>query len=217
MIDIGVFTGCVSLREVKLPGGIQGIGRHAFGYCRSLERINFPSTLTAIGDRAFYSCTSLAELELVGGIQDIGVEAFLCCSSLERIAIPSKAFVIDKIAGYYSDCRLLADETFLPTNLGQVMIASTCFESMSLTGLVEVENAINNAINDDRDQSKKEVLVRIRALFPYYELEEATTILELALWKAKVDESDDLNARTREHYRVTCGAGITIRIFLLFL
>jgi len=53
-------------------------------------------------------------------------------------------------------------------------------------------------------------------LFVYYELVEATTILELALWKAKVDEFDDLNARTREEYRVTCGAGIIIRNVILF-
>jgi len=66
----------------------------------------------------------LREVKLVGGIQDIGMEAFQRCSSLVQIAIPSKAFGIDRIAGDYRDCRLLADGTITPTSHGHVAIAS---------------------------------------------------------------------------------------------
>ena len=44
----------------------------------------------------------------------------------------------------------------------------------------------------------KENFGRIHALFAYYKLKEATTILELALWKVKVDEVDYLNAKNRK-------------------
>ena len=65
---------------------------------------------------------------------------------------------------------------------------------MSVTCLAEDENAVN-AITNSSEGTRKENLERICALFAYYELVEAMTILELALWKAKVDECDDLNAR----------------------
>jgi len=54
-------------------------------------------------------------------------------------------------------------------------------------------------------------------LFVYYELVEATTILELALWKAKVDEFDDSNDRTREECLVMRGADGVIPTVVCFL
>ena len=81
-----------------------------------------------------------------------------------------------------------------------------------MTDLVEVEI---NETNNGRAPTREEILERIRVLPAYYELPEVTTILELALWKARMDEYDDLNAR--EEYRVTCGAGIIIPNVLSFL
>ena len=124
--------------------------------------------------------------------------------------IPLKAFFV----GTYPDCCLLTNGTITLTTRGLVVIASECLESMSLAGLTEAENAIN-AINNSRDRTREENLEQIRALFAHYELVEAMTILELALWKAKVDEVDDLNAR--EECRFICGAGIIIPIVLPFL
>ena len=42
-------------------------------------------------------------------------------------------------------------------------------------------------------QVDKEKLERIVGLIRYYELKEATTLFELALWKAKIDQSDMSN------------------------
>ena len=122
-------------------------------------------------------------------------------------------------------------------------MASECLEYMSVTGLREVENAIN-AITNSSERTREENLEQIRALFAHYELLEATTILELAIWKAKMEEFDDLNARaststdeyhgqtrsgkmhrksakvgglTREEWRVNCGAEVVIQNMLSFL
>eukprot|EP00579_Thalassiosira_antarctica_P021412 CAMPEP_0201959760 /NCGR_PEP_ID=MMETSP0904-20121228/6622_1 /ASSEMBLY_ACC=CAM_ASM_000553 /TAXON_ID=420261 /ORGANISM="Thalassiosira antarctica, Strain CCMP982" /LENGTH=351 /DNA_ID=CAMNT_0048505489 /DNA_START=153 /DNA_END=1205 /DNA_ORIENTATION=- len=192
------FCDCLALRELNLVGGILDIGEYAFMNCQSLERVEIPSTdVTDIGGYVFDGCVSLREVKLVGGILDIGKYAFSRCSSLEQIAIPFKAFVIEKIAGAYHsiganrNCHLLTDGAITSMEpLGQVVIASECLNYMSLTGLVEVENAINNAINNDREQTTEEIFERIHALFAYYELVKATTMLELALWKANMDECD---------------------------
>ena len=45
-----------------------------------------------------------------------------------------------------------------------MVIASQCLEYMSVTDLAEVENAINNAIKNSRERTRKENLERIRYL-----------------------------------------------------
>ena len=106
--------------------------------CTSLERINLPSTVTAIDDFAFCDCVSLREVELTGGIQRIGREAFRSCSSLERIKNPSTLTVIGAYA--FDGCVSLREmrlfggiqdigaEAFVRcSSLGRITIPSKAF------------------------------------------------------------------------------------------
>ena len=45
-------------------------------------------------------------------------------------------------------------------------------------------------------------LDRITRLVSYYELKEATTTFELALWKSKLDQEDATNTTNRAAYRI---------------
>lgn len=72
--------------EVR-DGTIRISGR-AFAYNRHLESIVFPSTLRAIGNRAFVECERLTCAELPEGLVSIGTEAFYH-SSLVHVRIPS--------------------------------------------------------------------------------------------------------------------------------
>ena len=45
-------------------------------------------------------------------------------------------------------------------------------------------------------------LVRISQLVSYYELKEATTTFELALWKSKLDQAGATNPTNRSDYRI---------------
>ncbi len=45
------------------------------------------------------------------------------------------------------------------------------------------------------------MLGQIDRLIAYYELKEATTLLELAMWKAKMDQSEE-NLINRDEYRI---------------
>lgn len=49
--------------------------------------------------------------------------------------------------------------------------------------------------------SLKGVLGRIDLLLTYYELKEATTLLELAMWKSKIDQANT-NRINRDVYRI---------------
>ena len=48
----------------------------------------------------------------------------------------------------------------------------------------------------------KRDLGRIARLVSYYELKEATTTFELALWKSKIDQADASNTTNRVAYRI---------------
>ena len=69
VIPTRAFAGLLQLKVVVLPEVLQEFGVLAFWHCISLERINFPPTLTVnghavIGHYAFCYCISLREVDL---------------------------------------------------------------------------------------------------------------------------------------------------------
>ena len=98
---------------------------------------------------------------------------------------------------------------------------STSLEAILQAGHTEVENKIDAAIHDSTIERIESVisipaisigreswgtlrasLDKIVALIAYYELKDATTILELALWKAKIDQADETNRVNHDAYRI---------------
>ena len=52
------FSGCASVKSVKLPSSIKSYGKMAFKNCTALEFIFVPQSVTSIGEDAFYGCTN---------------------------------------------------------------------------------------------------------------------------------------------------------------
>lgn len=100
VVEVGeeVFKVCKQLKKVELNVGLKKIGKLAFAYCLSLERITLPSTVTEVEDNAFNNCTSLREVVFNDGLKKIGVGAFFSCGSLQSITIPSTLIEIDRYA-----------------------------------------------------------------------------------------------------------------------
>ena len=61
-----------------ISDGITAIGNSVFERCSNMETVSFPSTLTAIGERAFfmYSQGGIKELNLPASVTTIGEKAF---------------------------------------------------------------------------------------------------------------------------------------------
>lgn len=53
------FCDCRSLEKINIPSSVTEIGKAAFEDCRSLESIKIPSNVTKIGYSAFHDCKSL--------------------------------------------------------------------------------------------------------------------------------------------------------------
>ena len=56
------FDGCSSLQSIQLPESLTAIGSSAFNGCSSLQSIQLPESLTTIGRSAFNGCTSLQSI-----------------------------------------------------------------------------------------------------------------------------------------------------------
>jgi len=183
------FEHCTSLKKVVLQEGIQKIEKRAFHGCTSLDSIKFPFTVTEISERTFLNCPRLREVGLHEGIQKIDVDAFEDCSSLERFTFPN---------------------------------LSTRLNTITRAGQREVEDKIDNIrgnLVERRDSElfvsavsvvmfcynwkiRRKVFGRIDRLIAYYELKEATTLLELAMWRSKIDQAEARPPINRDEYRL---------------
>ena len=95
-----------SLTKVTVSKG-SSIGGSAFDSCNNIMTIILPSTITSVGNYAFYNCTALkyvyysevldpteGEIYLPSVVTSIGEGAFEGCSKLTSINIPSKVKTI---------------------------------------------------------------------------------------------------------------------------
>mmetsp|Transcript_40780 Transcript_40780/g.85663 ORF Transcript_40780/g.85663 Transcript_40780/m.85663 type:complete len:360 (+) Transcript_40780:163-1242(+) len=176
------FSGCSALSYVLLNNGLQKIGKEAFLGCESLKSIEVPSTVIEIGSEAFMCCRSLTELLLNEGLQMIGEDAFHQCESLQYAKFPSISMRLGSIA----------------CDRGRSDISHEIDDNLDIE-VVDGEFLIDcHPLRGWRSwNSFRESLNRILRLMTYYELKEATTIFELALWKSKVSEGSNIGDANR--------------------
>jgi hypothetical protein len=192
-----------------------------------------PSVRT-IGICAFNHCTKLTDLDLPEGLETIKLWAFSDCPSLRRIAMPLKDNVIKDDA--FLSCPKLSTVDLV----GGIhkIIASLHLERWRNDMIVEIDR-INQLLSDTHAEEKttavqhwiRSVLRRIARYKAEHKtlLKEATTLLELALWKANLDERkrESLKVKAggakvdigseRNESRIKSGASIVIKNVLPFL
>ena len=104
-----IFSGCNSLREVKIEDGIKVFGIGMFRECVRLEKVSLPESLITIPEAAFENCFSLHNINLPSGLKRIGDSAFDNCQILELFSIPQ---TVNNIGiGAFRDCYALKEIT----------------------------------------------------------------------------------------------------------
>ena len=82
-----LLAGC---NKTTIPEGVTAIGTEAMRGMFDLEGIILPSTLTRIGNRAFYYCKKLTgHLAIPEGVTEIETYAFYKCTGITAISLPS--------------------------------------------------------------------------------------------------------------------------------
>ena len=91
-----------------LPTRLQTIGSYAFRYCRMLESITLPATVTSIGERAFSDCENLQYIDcLAVNPPQLGQYAFANTNGC-RIRVPSASLSAYRSAWTEWASRLVA-------------------------------------------------------------------------------------------------------------
>ena len=69
-----------NIESYVIPSSVTSIGNSAFWGCRSLSDIVIPSCVTSIGDGAFWDCSSLSDIVIPSSVTSIGDSAFDGCN-----------------------------------------------------------------------------------------------------------------------------------------
>lgn len=110
---------CYSLKSVDIPSSVKSIGYNAFRYC-PLENIKLPDGLETIGRDGFYGCSKLKEIKFPPTLKTIGNYAFNSCSSLEEVRIPSSVTNIGDYAfGGCSKLQKVYTYVIEPTSISE--------------------------------------------------------------------------------------------------
>jgi hypothetical protein len=228
------FHDCTALTDVEFGDKLETIKKQAFKGT-ALRSINLPK-VRIIGNGAFWGCNQLMEAELSKDLETIGEMAFVNCHRLRRIAMPLKN-------NLFADVPNCGD-------LSQVDLVGGIHKTISSLLLGSWRDEMNDEIDRiNQDLPNVNCYHKTAAIQQWMEasirrvehyksehyalLKEFTTLLELALWKAKLDESQDersigsdqsvkkakidTRADNRQEQRITSGANIVIRNVLPFL
>ena len=235
IIEQWAFYWCKNLTHVDLDK-LESVGDSAFRTCISLQRVKLPKVKT-IGTSAFRD-SGVDELELLGeDLQTIASDAFRG-SKLRRIAIPLKndMFQMNDADGTYNQFVFCHHLTTVDLVGGiHKTVASLHLESWRNEMNEEIQR-INQILPGTAHYEKTDVIRQwmqsvIRNI-DHYKAEhsvlakEVATLLELALWKAKLDDFKVEDGRdsveevtvkkakiddgeARKEARITSGADIT--------
>jgi len=232
VIKARVFANCGGLTDVEFGVELETIGESAFYNCTSLTRIRMPS-VTAIGRWAFTTCVQLTDLDLPEGLERLQEFAFHSCIALRRIAVPLKSKMIED--DVFGDCPNL--KTMELVGGIHRTVASLHLERWRNDTTEEI-NRINQVLPDTEEKTAElqQWMSSVVSRLNHYKaehillLKEATTLLELALWKAKIEEKQgdslgdviakkakiDIQSKRSER-RITSGANIVIKNVLPLL
>ena len=239
VIEQYAFAGCIGLEDIEFGNKLETIGKWAFRRCTCLRSIKLPK-IRDIGYGAFARCQQLTDADFSEDLERIDGGTFEECHNLRRIAIPLK----DNLLGI--------DVFFNGDALSQVDLVGGSHRTISSLLLNSWKNEMENEIDrinrdlfntpaDDKTEAihqwMRSVLQRIEHYKSehYILLKEFTTLLELALWDANLQQQEerlwlkwvdskqpakkakiDIDA-VRHETRVTSGANIVIKNVLPFL
>lgn len=107
----------VGCKNTRIPSSVTGIGDEAFYGCDGLSDIVIPGSVKHIGDGAFGLCASLKSVVIPEGVTSIGDSAFFWCS-MTSVTISSSVTVIGDRA--FGMCDKIQEITILnpKTKLG---------------------------------------------------------------------------------------------------
>ncbi len=77
------------VKDLVIPTSVTSIGNYAFYNCQGLTSVTIGNSVTSIGYAAFYNCSGLTSLIIPNSLTSISGYAFSGCSGLTSLTIPN--------------------------------------------------------------------------------------------------------------------------------
>eukprot|EP00986_Skeletonema_menzelii_P013238 scaffold7578_cov192-Skeletonema_menzelii.AAC.2 len=232
--------------DVEFGDELQIIERGAFQFCRALKKIKLPTVRPIVRKEAFY-CRNRNAFYCRRELSDAecGEElrtlqgAFNYCPKLKRIALPLKGIMIR--VQVFNWCPKLTTVDLgggVHNTVASLHMVSWRSEMMNKVNRIN-QTLPTTSTSKDKTGVIRHWMISVNRQLDYYKaehqklLKEATTLLELALWKANLGDNGGGSSRDREGYevrttlgsrekarkelRVTSGADVVIKNVLPFL
>ena len=235
------FCNCIALSDVEFGDRLETIGMQAFSCC-SLRSIKMPS-VRRVRAGAFCHCSHLMKVEFGSGFKRFGWLSFYNCPNLQRITIPLKhnlfACMNEGQYDHFALCDNLRTVDIVGVERMHKTISSLLMESWRVEMNDEIDRINRELPSTDSAEKANAIQQWIRSVLDRMEhykvehnrlLKEGMTLLELAVWKTKLDEKDDNSIAEgrakkakidttiiRNEQRITSGADIVIRNVVPFL
>ena len=247
-VERAAFIQCTALESLECDR-LEVIKDYVFAGCESLRSINLPSV--RIVEEGTFSMSALTDVTFGNKLESLEEKAFAKCFSLERITIPLKDGIITEDS-VFRECFALKHVDLVE---GEVHATIASFDSeewrddmkREIDSINQILPNANAGYYDEEEEEwiageKAQVIRRwIRSVIDkmnHYKAEhqrllnEAATLLELAMWKANLDDNNGGRTmsmregvrttrgsvkRARRELCVTSGASIVIKNVLPFL
>ena len=247
------FYNCRHLTDVEFGDKLETIEEGAFSSCEALKKIRIPSVRT-VGFRAFSYCTNLSDVEFGEELRSLELQAFHRCPKLKRIVLPLKNIIIesdvfigcemltnvDLVGGIHNTVASLHLESWRNEMNEEINGINQTLSAFGRVGGLRNRYARSyggyehvptfDVYGEERVKVVKWWMRAVLCQLNHYKdehrklLKEATTLLELALWKSKLDGNDEdevgksgSRKKARKEIYVTSGASIVIKNVLPFL
>ncbi|EJK49720.1 hypothetical protein THAOC_31370 [Thalassiosira oceanica] len=224
----GAFLDCRNLAELHLNEGLQVIGEDAFCNCMTLQSVTIPSTVTNLGRGAFNGCMSLSEVIVLGGERFMNrdflvhglfdeEQGLLNHRSINNFLIDGTGFgLYGRFAFHYCPLNTVKVSMFNVLSERMDRLPQECRRSVEerIRGLNRLEvtqdgNVLacfpvvrsngNANVRDTNLETARSAYQFLRWI-AFHELKESSILIELAMWKSKVDGS--VSVLPREDCRV---------------
>lgn len=214
------FAFCEDLLDLELPENLREIGEEAFRRCNSLAAVKLPSNLDVLGRQAFHGCEDLEEVIIPSGNKRIGIgyKSFGSCTALKRIVIPLNVQLLSTNHQIFDSCDQLTSINI--TGVSKIVSSLTIekWKNEINTEMKRINSILPKIKHGPKTTRMETWMETVHFKIEGYKLEhnrlmkEAMSLLEMALWKAKL-EADGFTTKKRKRRalsRVNCGAAAVI-------
>jgi hypothetical protein len=196
------FTRCTSLQRIVIPSTVKDIGTYIFEGCSRLSDVELREGLESIHGFAFERCTLLERIRIPSTVKYIAVHSFKYCASLEAIEFCNEIEqFVNEVPMRWWNCGV-SDESLrtysfltrcnIPSRLGAIKVQKW---KDNIHDMLQSIPPTIPCRRVRRNNDEDEYFDSIESQLSNYEqlCDDVAPILELALWKAKMEEQANDN------------------------